>query len=75
MGRGRPDVTAQDRRRHGRTRGSGLSEVNDNSCGPRTWCGRTFDNAAVKVKGVKVTFANKVKSSYKVVDAVKLVGE
>lgn len=54
---------------------SGLNEDPEERRGPREWFVRKFDKTANPVVGVKVTLANTVDHSYKVVDAVQLVGE
>ncbi len=54
---------------------SGVSDTKEDERGPRTWFVRTFDATPYPVKSVKLTFANNVKSGYKEVDAVQLVGK
>jgi len=54
---------------------SGLSDMKRDGRGSRTWFVRSFDKTTYKVKAVKFTIANNVQNSYKVVDAVQLVGD
>jgi hypothetical protein len=54
---------------------SGLSDVNGDERGSRTWFVRKFDKTTYQVKAAKVTIANNVQSGYKVINAVQLVGE
>ena len=54
---------------------SGVSAMQPDKRGDRTWFVRQFPKTAVKIKSVKLTFANAVSSGYKEVDAVQLVGE
>jgi hypothetical protein len=54
---------------------SGVSDTKQDERGPRNWFVRTFDATPYPVKSVKLTFANNVKSGYKTVDAVQLVGK
>ena len=54
---------------------SGVSDVEPDKRGRRTWFVRSFPKTAAKIKAVKLTFANAVSSGYKEVDAVQLVGE
>ena len=53
---------------------SGLSEVKQDRRGNRTWFVRTFPKTAYKVKAVKYTVANNVKTGAKRFDAAQLVG-
>jgi hypothetical protein len=41
----------------------------------RTWFVQKFDKTKFPTRAVKITIANNVQRSYKVVDAVQLVGE
>ena len=54
---------------------SGVSDVQPEEHGPRTWFVREFSKTEKKIQGVKLTFANAVSTGYKNVDAVQLVGE
>jgi hypothetical protein len=54
---------------------SGLSDVKIDQRGDRTWFVQKFDKTKFPTKAVKITIANNVQRSYKVVDAVQLVGE
>ena len=54
---------------------SGLSDVKGDERGARTWFVRKFDKTAYQAKAAKITIANNVQNSYKVIDAVQLVGE
>lgn len=54
---------------------SGVSDVQPEKDGPRTWFVREFPKTATKIRSVKLTFANNVAVGYKNVDAVQLVGE
>lgn len=52
---------------------SGVSDVPATE--PRTWFNKTFPATPYLATGVRLTFANAVKSGYKTVDAVQLVGK
>ena len=54
---------------------SGVSDMEPDKRGDRTWFVKSFPKTAGKIKAVKLTFANAVSSGYKEVDAVQLVGE
>jgi len=54
---------------------SGVSDMQPDKRGNRSWFVRQFPKTSAKIKGVKLTFANAVSSGYKEVDAVQLVGE
>jgi hypothetical protein len=54
---------------------NGVSDVEPDKRGRRTWFVKSFPKTASKIKAVKLTFANAVSSGYKEVDAVQLVGE
>ncbi len=54
---------------------SGLSDVQHDERGPRTWFVRSFPKTAYKVKSVKYTIANNVETGSKYFDAGQLVGE
>ncbi len=54
---------------------TGLSEVEPDRRGPRTWYVKKFPKTAYKVKAVKYTIANNVKTGTKNFDAAQLVGE
>ncbi|MES2317690.1 MAG: hypothetical protein V4631_09370 [Pseudomonadota bacterium] len=54
---------------------TGLSEVKHDERGNRTWFVRTFPKTSYKVKAVKYTVANNVKTGIKKFDAAQLVGE
>jgi len=53
----------------------GLSDVKRDQRGSRTWFVRSFEKTPYKAKRVKLTIANNLEHSYKVVDAVQLVGD
>lgn len=54
---------------------SGVSDVQPEQNGPRTWFVREFPKTGTKIQSVKLTFANNLAAGYKSVDAVQLVGE
>lgn len=54
---------------------SGVSDVQPEENGPRTWFVREFPKTEKKIQSVKLTFANAVSVGYKNVDAVQLIGE
>ncbi|WP_133499434.1 hypothetical protein [Cognatilysobacter terrigena] len=54
---------------------TGLSDVQDETRGPRSWFVRSFDTTPYKVAAVKVTVANAVQPGYKAIDAIQLVGQ
>ncbi|MGM9487636.1 hypothetical protein [Ideonella sp. YS5] len=54
---------------------SGVSDMEPDKRGQRSWFVKSFPATANKIKAVKLTFANAVSSGYKEVDAVQLVGE
>ena len=53
---------------------SGVNEDAPEQRGPRTWFVRRFDATPYQVRAAKVTIANALKSGYKEIDAVQLVG-
>lgn len=54
---------------------TGLSDVQPDHRGPRSWFVKAFAKTSGEIKAVKVTFANSVESGQKGVDAIQLVGE
>jgi len=54
---------------------SGVSEDKFNENGARTWIVRKFEKTPYKVKAVKYTISNNVKTGYKEVEAAQLVGD
>jgi hypothetical protein len=54
---------------------SGVSDVEPDKRGGRTWFVKSFPRTVAKIRAVKLTFANAVSSGYKEVDAVQLVGQ
>ncbi len=54
---------------------TGLSDIEPDRRGPRTWFVKTFPKTAYKVKAVKYTVANNVHTGNKDFDAAQLVGE
>ena len=54
---------------------SGISDAKHDDRGPRAWVVRSFEKTPYKVKAVKYTFANNVRSGYKEVDAAQLIGD
>lgn len=54
---------------------SGVNDDKYDENGPRTWVVRTFEKTPYKVKAVKYTITNNVRSGYKEVDAAQLVGD
>lgn len=53
---------------------SGLSDIEDDDRGDRTWFVRKFEATPYQVQKVKITIANNVEDGYKHVDAVQLIG-
>ena len=68
-------VELQDTEGKWNTIWSGLSEVNADRRGSRTWFIRSFAKTPYKVKAVKYTIANNVERAHKYVNAAQLVGE
>lgn len=54
---------------------SGLSDVQADKRGNRTWFVRSFEKTAYKTKAVKFTIANNLEHGYKTIDAAQLVGD
>jgi hypothetical protein len=68
-------VELQDTEGKWNTVWSGISDVQHDERGPRTWFVRTFDKTPYKVKAVKYTLANNLYHGYKNADAAQLVGD
>ena len=68
-------VEIEDAEGHWLTVWSGLSDVQVDRRGARTWFVRKFAKTQTPAKGVKITLANNVQRGYKNIDAVQLVGE
>ena len=54
---------------------SGVSDVQPDQRGDRTWFVRKFDATPYKAAGAKLTIANNLESGYKELDAVQIVGQ
>ena len=68
-------IELQDTQGNWNTVWSGLSDVQVDRRGNRTWFVNKFAKTAYQAKAVKITIANNVQRGYKVVDAVQLIGE
>jgi hypothetical protein len=54
---------------------SGVSDIEPDSRGNRTWFVKQFEATPYQVVGAKLSFANNMASGYKEVDAAQIVGE